>query len=664
MAREITIRQSLLRNQILLILLLGGALMATTFTGARRAVQELSSSMIERAASQTEDELHRFFDPASRVLRAIADWAESGYLPIEDPQALERLLTPILDQLPQISGALLADDRGRETFLVRTGDAWRVRQTRADEWPGRSRWLEAQGDGEPPLETWEELGYDPRTRPWFQQALARRGAAEPIHWTPPYVFFTRQRHGLTAALRFDPGDGHDHVVAFDVLLDDLSRYTRDLEVSPGGHVVVLSEAGELLAFPEDLWPGDEPGDWLLKLPRDLGIPLVDEANTAFQAQLRQGAAGAPVRFASGGEVWWAQARPFQLADSTLLIVVLLPNDDLMGARDQIRLWILIITLVVLAAAVANAALQSRRFSRPIEALVRGSDRISQGDLEPAKPVVTGLAEVRTLATAQERMRRSLVTLMKLERDLQLARQIQQKTFPKQLPTLAGYDLEAWSQPADETGGDSYDVIGVGADGAITGGEVEHAVLLLADATGHGIGPALSVTQIRAMLRMAVRSGEDLDALATHMNEQLCADLPGNRFITAWLGVLHARDHTLTCFSAGQAPLLHFRAASGEVEVRIADAPPFGLLPGLPKAVPSAITLERGDVYAVLSDGFYEATDSAGMELGTERIAELLRIHRAASAAEILAALRAAVEDFTGGAPLDDDRTAVIVKRSG
>ena len=87
--------------------------------------------------------------------------------------------------------------------------------------------------------------------------------------------------------------------------------------------------------------------------------------------------------------------------------------------------------------------------------------------------------------------------MRLERDLQIARQIQQGTFPDALPAIGGFDLVAWSEPADETGGDTYDVIGRSAGSVL---------FLLADATGHGIGPALSVTQVRAMLRNGPRSG--------------------------------------------------------------------------------------------------------------------------------------------------------------
>lgn len=151
-------------------------------------------------------------------------------------------------------------------------------------------------------------------------------------------------------------------------------------------------------------------------------------------------------------------------------------------------------------------------------------------------------------------------------------------------------------------------------------------------------------------------------MASHVNEQLCADLPGNRFITAWLGVLEVESATLTAFSAGQAPLLYYRADDGEVEVTTADAPPFGLLPGLPVVVPASRSMRPGDIQAVLSDGFFEATDPAGLEFGTERVGELIRRYRNATAEEILTALVAALREFTGDAPAEDDRTAVLFKR--
>jgi phosphoserine phosphatase len=294
--------------------------------------------------------------------------------------------------------------------------------------------------------------------------------------------------------------------------------------------------------------------------------------------------------------------------------------------------------------------------------------MGRGDLGPGEPVESRVREVRRLAEAQERMRLALRALMKMGRDLQLAREIQQRALPERLPALPGFAIAAWGEPAEAAGGDSYDVVGyrnrageVQRTLALEG--ADHALLLMADAAGHGIGPALLVTQVRAMLRMAARSGNELARIVCYLNEQLAEDLPPGRFVTAWLGDLDARRHTLTSFSAGQAPLLHYHASRRAVEERPADAPPLGLLDSLDIEIPAPLSLRRGDVFAVISDGVFEATDPEGREFGAGRVGRLIMRHAAAGPDRILATLRAALADFTRGAPARDDRTALLIQRT-
>jgi len=195
-------------------------------------------------------------------------------------------------------------------------------------------------------------------------------------------------------------------------------------------------------------------------------------------------------------------------------------------------------------------------------------------------------------------------------------------------------------------------------------EAERAVLLLADASGHGIGPALSVTQVRAMLRMAIRVGEDLPAIIRHLNAQLCADLTDGRFVSAWLGELDAKEQTLTGFSCGQGPLLYYRAAERTCVVVETDTVPFGCVEDLEVRLRPPIRMEPGDIFVALSDGVVDAERSSeGKRFGTSRVIDIVTRHCEGSATEVMTALRQALSDFTGATPADDDRTGVIVKRS-
>jgi len=680
MRRPVSIRRSLLRNLLLIIVLLSGAIMGTSVLVARQAAKSLSRSLITQTLDRSEGQLEQFFNPVAAGLGIVESWSRAGLLDTDDPQRIRGLFLPLMARYPQVSSVLVADERGHEYMLLRTTGGWFSRQTRRDEWGDRTCWLEWTDEQPKPVETWRELDYDPRRRPWYQGAIARFESdpqspapaqlTREAYWTEPYMFFTTKEPGITASIAFDVGDGLKRVVGFDVLLSDISRFTTSLHVSENGKVIVMTDDFRVIGLPRDERFADaqQRKAALLKQPEELGLPLAVDATAAFTA-LPEDETG-PVRFRSGGQAWWGDARSLNLApDQLLWIVVVVPESDLLAGMTAMRLWIGAITLIALAGAIWRAVILARRYSHPIEAIARQSDRISRLNLEPPEPIESSVKEVRRLAEAHERMRGSLQSLLKLERDLQVARQIQQRTFPNELPALSGFAIEAWSEPAEETGGDSYDVVGyqsapAGEPIVLTVADADRAVLLMADATGHGVGPALSVSQIRAMLRMAVRMGEELANIARHMNEQLCADLPEGRFITAWLGELNAANHTLRSFSAGQGPLLYYDAARASCQVIAADTVPLGVLNALDITIADPIRMKGGDIFAVISDGVFEAADPEGTLFGTERTVELIVAHHEQSPQQILSALRSAVDAFARGAPAADDRTAIIIKGTG
>lgn len=670
MARPLPLRRSLLRNFLMIVALLSGGILATTFFAAQRTVEVLSHSFMRQAIAHTEARLRAFVDPVQRGLLVARARGEAGLLSADDPDRFARFFEPMIRQHPQITSVMIADARGRESMLLHDGERWTRRETRVDEWGRRSRWLEWEDGAAERIESWKERDYDPRLRPWYAGALgaAEDGGAE-VHWTEPYTFFTTGEPGITASVVFDPGDGLQRVIGFDVLLRDVSEFTTGLAVTRRGLAFVLTEDGRVIGLPRDA-RFDDPearSAALLRRPAELGLPILVDASRAFRRVVEP--VGKPFRFESGAEAWWGQTRSVALSPSrSLLAAVVLPEADLLGDLTRVRIGIAAVTLAVLAVAGLRAVRVARGVSRPVEALALESDRIARGDLEQGEPVVSRIEELSRLAEAQEQMRVALRTLMKMERDLQLAREIQQRTLPARLPALPGFEIDAWSEPAEQTGGDAYDVIGMqgprgrGCEILPPGAEAERALLLMADAAGHGVGPALSVTQVRAMLRMAARSGEDLAGIARHLNEQLVEDLPAGRFITAWLGELDVHAATLASFSAGQGPILALRADRQAVEERPAEAPPLGIVPDLPIGLAPPTRLEPGDLVAVFSDGIFEASDPSGQPFGIERVSELLVTHRGDDARRILAILRQTLSEFTRGAPATDDRTALLVKR--
>jgi phosphoserine phosphatase len=268
-------------------------------------------------------------------------------------------------------------------------------------------------------------------------------------------------------------------------------------------------------------------------------------------------------------------------------------------------------------------------------------------------IAMALAAQCAVALQRVAITERLVAGERLHREISVAREVQMSTLPAKMPEVEGYDLFGSFVPTDETGGDTYDIVRVD-DGRV--------FVLMADATGHGIGPAISVTQMQAMLRVALRLGASLDDAYLHINNQLVESLPEDRFVTAFLGLLDPRAHEVRYHAGGQGPLLHFKAATGESVWYGPTLFPMGAMP-LPAARQSqAIQLEPGDVLALLSDGVYEYMDPANAQFGEAQVAAFIAEHRERPMAELGALLLKALRAHGKGATQADDVTIVLVRR--
>jgi phosphoserine phosphatase len=256
---------------------------------------------------------------------------------------------------------------------------------------------------------------------------------------------------------------------------------------------------------------------------------------------------------------------------------------------------------------------------------------------------------------RERMSRSLAQAEKLDREIKLAREIQMSTLPSEMPRLAEYDMAGQFCPADQTGGDTFDIVPL---------DERRLFLLLGDASGHGIGPALSATQMTGMLRVALRLGADLDAIFAQVNNQLVEDLPEEHFVTAFFGVLDVVNHSVQYHAAGQGPLLHFQAATGVCKWLSPTTFPLGFMKYPQIDPPLQINLAPGDILGLITDGVFETENPAGTMFGTEGVEKVLRARHEGSMSDLLARLLQAVHLFADGHSQADDITIVLLARRG
>ncbi|NIP17162.1 MAG: SpoIIE family protein phosphatase, partial [Xanthomonadales bacterium] len=261
-----------------------------------------------------------------------------------------------------------------------------------------------------------------------------------------------------------------------------------------------------------------------------------------------------------------------------------------------------------------------------------------------------LAAQAAVAIQHSYMTDELLANAILEQEVAVAREIQMSTLPREMPEVPGYDVHGHFLPTDHTGGDLFDLVML--DGQL--------FMLLGDATGHGFGPALSATQMQAMMRVSFRLGADLDTAYAQVNNQLAEDLPDDRFITAFMGFLDPASHEVQFHSGGQGPILHFRAGPGTCDWYKPTNFPVGImeLDGSDRA--SRLNLEPGDVLALISDGVYEYADEGGEQFGEERVAALFAESGHLPMSELAQKLVDAAFAFGGDAPQADDITLVLV----
>ena len=269
-------------------------------------------------------------------------------------------------------------------------------------------------------------------------------------------------------------------------------------------------------------------------------------------------------------------------------------------------------------------------------------------------LATALAAQCAVALQRVRMTEAVIEGEKMRQQLEMARVVQMSTLPATMPMVAGYDVYGTFIPAELTGGDTFDLSLVN----------QGLLVVLGDATGHGIVPALHVTQMHAMLRMAFRMGADLETAFRQVNNQLAAFMPDDRFITAFIGILDNQAHRLRFHSGGQAPILFYQAATGKCARHNPTSFPLAAMPL--KTLAPAVTLEigLGDILVLLSDGIYEYCDVGMQEFGEHRVAEFVEQNHHLSTEALASGIMAALRGFANGAPQEDDITMVLVKRTG
>lgn len=363
----------------------------------------------------------------------------------------------------------------------------------------------------------------------------------------------------------------------------------------------------------------------------------------------------------------------------------------------VRVWqglftsVAVVFLVLELLALASAALMTRAVTGTVHRLYRATEFIKRGDFSH-RVRVRSRDQLGELAEAFNEMSADIESLLaervereRLEREVEIAAEVQAQLFPREVPRLVAAEVVGECRAARGVAGDYYDYV------EITPGLI---ALALGDVSGKGISAALVMSNLQAALRAqatilserlkladrvavttALAGGEEnfempcgvtgrdtdcaVESMAASINAQLCRSTDSNRFATVFLALYDDAARRLRYTNAGHNLPLVVRA-SGAVERLEVGGTVLGAFDWA-RYEEASIPLAPGDLLLLFSDGITEAQNGAGEEYGEQRLAEFAQVNRTLTADELRRALFREVERWTGGRERDDDQTIVILK---
>jgi sigma-B regulation protein RsbU (phosphoserine phosphatase) len=288
--------------------------------------------------------------------------------------------------------------------------------------------------------------------------------------------------------------------------------------------------------------------------------------------------------------------------------------------------------------------------RPPEGLMTVGERLSGAPFtEEDREYALTLGRQAMAAIESVRLHRVQVEKQRQDRELQIAREIQQSLFPSVCPSVSGFDVAAASRACFQVGGDHYDFIPL-VDGCLA--------LAIADVSGKGTPASILMASVHASLR-ALAGSAPPERLMARLNAFLYESTQSNKFVTLFYAELDPARSRLAYVNAGHVPPFLVRG-DGRVERLEAGGPVLGLLEGAAFEA-GEVSLDPGDLVAMVTDGATEALSPDDTEFGDERVAQALCRAAAGASGEALAALVAEIDCWTGPRGCSDDLTILILK---
>ena len=521
--------------------------------------------------------------------------------------------------------------------------------------------------------------YDPRTRPWYQQAVEK---GKLIFSVVEIDAFTGDI-GIVCAMPVYVQGKLAAVVGSDLFLTSMQEAIQSSD-EKGTFSLVINHKGHVVFSPKkegvfQVLPSDEAADLRQSENAALAALVKDALETVTEVRRIPLAGGEAYMIGAPMEtVGWtlitacsaeAAGQPAAMMRQSYAQIEAESMEEYRIGISHSRNTAIVLLLVVTALMLVGALVLAKRIVEPLNTITRRISELREGNLEfrMEDAYRTG-DEIEELAQSfanlshktveyVETVKRVTAEKERIGAELSLATDIQAAMLPHIFPPFPDrkeFDIYASMDPAKEVGGDFYDYFLIDDD---------HLCMVIADVSGKGIPAALFMMASKIILQSAAMLGRSPAEILAKTNEAICSNNEAQMFVTVWLGILELSTGKLTAANAGhEYPTL--KRPDGSFEI-YKDRHGFviGGMEGA-KYQEYELQLEPGSKVFVYTDGVAEATNKDNELFGTERMLDILNRHSEDAPLQILRNVRQAVDAFVQDAPQFDDLTMLCMEYKG
>ncbi|MEP2027440.1 MAG: cache domain-containing protein [Paracoccaceae bacterium] len=361
----------------------------SSFLTSEKVLLEHARDLLSDVGTNTIEHSKGFLQPAKGAVELSTRLAENRVVASDNFEQLEKLLFQQLQISPQFAGIFYGDEAGNFVYVMRSESTG----------PFRTKIVRVEGDKRSTELVWRDGmysvverksdnadRYDPRTRPWYQSAKAELSSV----WTDPYIFFTSQTPGITAASPvFDTNGTLRGVVGVDIGIESISEFLSRLDIGESGSALILNKNGDVIAHPDQNLIREENSDGTFRFVniREIDDPV---AKAAFGGL----AAGEEIsvnyeltsRFDYDGSSYVSTVMPAISGELPWTIAVYAPEDDFTGQIKNNRTHNVWIAAAIAIASGGFGLLLANYIHKPVRAFAVRASLVSQGEVPASDPL--------------------------------------------------------------------------------------------------------------------------------------------------------------------------------------------------------------------------------------------------------------------------------------